>query len=405
MTPHLVRQPIVDRDQNVYGYQLLCAGGIGEMLCRVDGATETTTKSAHSHDLEGLQKLTGGRKCFLSFDRKLLIDQAYRALSAKSTVIEIPRTERVDSELVNACQKLRCRGYALALEDFVVEPQSQPLLEHIDLLKVEFSSLSDDQHCNIVQSAGRYGFAAVAEQVDTQEDFLRARQLGYSYFQGYFYCRPADNSLKQMPASRLQCLRLLKVVSEPLFQFDQVEELVRQDLSLTVRLLKYLNSPSIGLRIKVNSIRQAVGILGQRPLQKWVSVIAVSELSRDKPLVLMTTSLVRAKFCEAIAERAFASSIACNGFLVGMLSLLDAILDQPMSKLLIELPLSESVRAPLLRQESPLSLLMDLSQALEEGDWLWISAVAHQLNVSQDVVFGEYENAVLWAASVTAEMT
>ena len=396
----VIRQPVLDREQAVYGYELLFGSGNDDLLLRLDEEVNTKVALTQISHRTQLERFTDGRTCFISFTRKQLLERAYTSFPPESTVIEIVETEGLDHELVKTCREVRQSGYALALADVVVEPRLQPLLGIIDLLKVEFATLADEQHHEIVKSGSEHGFGIVAQGLQTTDDFVRARQLGCKYFQGNFYCHPTVVNGSRIPTSHVQFLKLLRVVSQPEFDVDQIDELMRQSVSLSVRLLRYLNSSKFGLRTTVSTIRQALGLMGQRPLRNWVSLITVGELSREKPLILMNTSLIRAKFCEAVAQRSLKGTMASEGFLVGMFSLLDAILDQPMAEVLQELALSQSIRDTLLRVESPLRHVLDLAKALEDGNWRSIGALEWQLQIDNEIVFSEYTNAILWASEV-----
>lgn len=401
MNSCLIRQSIVDRDENVVAYKLLARDGTRQFICRIEEPSPANEAIANKNHLTGLHRITDGQKCFIEFNRSLLLENAYTTLDSESTVVEVSESEQFDAELVDACRTVKKKGYALALDDFVDDPWLQPLLEYADLLKVEFPILTAEQHQRIIACAGKYGFVAMAKRIDTQEDFARARELGYTYFQGYYYCRPRSKSISGIPTSQLHYLRLLQVVNAAEFRIDAIEELIKNELSLTVKLLQYLNSPSFALRSTVSSIRQAVTLLGQRPLQKWVSMITVSQLGQSKPLVLLNASLARAKFLEVMGKRVFTDDIAGDCFLVGMLSLLDAILDVPMPEILCNLALAPSIVAPLLGSESPMNQLLDLTRALDEGEWRLISALASQMKIDEDSVFAAYEDAIVWATDVT----
>lgn len=414
LPPVCVRQPVVNRSQEVIGYKVLCKGGTGNLLGRVEktstafariDAPEIPAAAAPSPAFTyDLQKLTNGKKSFVSFERPLLLEQAFLSLDPTTSVVEIAETDHHDAEFINACLGVREAGYAVALNDDMIESQRQPLLEHIDMLDVDFPTVTDEHHDRIIETALRYGFAPVACEVDTQEDFSRAQEFGYQYFRGRYYSKPRSKATNRLLGSQVLYLQLLEVVNSSSFQLDDIERLIRKDVALSVRLLQYLNSAAFSLRSKVTSIRHALGVLGHRPLKKWLSLIALIELSKDKPQVLMTTSLIRARFCETLGEKLMGPHSVGDCFLVGLLSLLDAILDQPMGEVIAGLGLSASIEATLLHQNSPFSPLLDLIQAIEEGDWRWISALAFQLQLQQQQIFVEYENAIHWASDVTGGM-
>jgi c-di-GMP-related signal transduction protein len=400
----LVRQPVLDRDQNTFGYEFLFRSDTVDTTRRVDdGADARKMVSAAGH-LKGLLEIADGRKCFIQFNRRQLLEHFYQSLPPDSTVVEVFETTTLDAEFIQACHDVRRLGYALALDDYVVEPKLQPLLQHINLLKVGLKTVTDEQHEHIVESSKTYGFEVVAENVQTQDDFTNALRLGYTYYQGSFFCEPQLSNSRPLTSSHLHYLRLLQAINQQEFQIDQIESLISQDVALTVKLLQYLNSPGFGMKHEIRSIRQAVGILGHRPLKKWGVLIAVNELSRDRPAVLMSTSLIRAKFCESIGNLVLGNVGASECFLVGILSLLDAILDQQMEVVLQELDVSPEIRDALLKSGSPMRNLLDLVRALEEGDWRWISALVYQLEIKETAVFAEYRSAVIWTCNAVKEL-
>lgn len=403
----LTRQPIVQRDQKLFAYRVMAKSGTSELFGRIDSpesrgvASGLEPKTAVMSDAAiSLQHLSANRPVVLTIDRDQLLNRTWMAMPSDSTILETQAPDQMDSEFIQACMGVRESGYKLILDDFIVDRRAQPLLEHIDMLNVEFPALSDDQHSRIVEAASRYGFSAIADMVDVQEDFDRAVELGYSYCQGRYYCKPRRRVPGKLQPSQVIYLQLLHEVNSPQFSMDDVELLIKQDVALTVRLLQYLNSPAFGLRTAVSSIRHALAVLGQRPLRQWLTLIAVSELSRGKPEILLITSLVRAKFCEVICKSVANDQVAAEAFLTGMLSLLDAILDQPMNEILSSLNLTESIRRSLLDRESSNGVLIDLIQSLEEADWRWMAALAFQMGLDEQLIFSSYETAVIWTTAI-----
>ena len=211
LPPACVRQPVVNRNQDVIGYKVLCKGGTGNLLGRVEKtsgslgridapelATEAAPTQAFTYDL---QKLTNGKKSFVNFERPLLIEQAFLSLDPTTSVVEITETDQHDAEFINACLGVRKAGYTVALDDYVIESQHQPLLEHIDMLDVDFPTVTDEHHDRIIETALRYGFAPVACEVDTQDDFVKAQDFGYQYFRGRYYSKPRRNPINRLLGS------------------------------------------------------------------------------------------------------------------------------------------------------------------------------------------------------------
>ena len=259
--------------------------------------------------------------------------------------------------------------------------------------------LSVEQHHTVLASARTHGYQLLAEKVETPEQYELAMELGYHYFQGYFFCKPQVQSTRRIPKSQMQCLRLLQKVSEPEFDVDEVERLLRSDLALSYKLLRYLNSPLFQRTHPLRSVRHAIITLGQQPLRQWVSLMAVEELSREKPLELIRTSLTRARFCERLGAVLVGIQQTSDCFLLGMFSLLDAILDQPMSDLTRELNLEESLQLALEGGDSPLRPLLDLAVALEVADWERIGLLTARLGITVEEIVDLNLEAIAWSGS------
>ena len=399
MDAFIARQPIFDRQQDVFGYELLFRSGAENFFRPVDGDLATASLIDDAVHLHSVDKLTNGRTCFINFTRNALVDGLYSVLSPASTVVEVLETVELDDELLEACRKLRSLGYRLALDDYIVDPRFEPLLSLINLLKVEFPVLSLEQHHTVLASARTHGYQLLAEKVETPEQYELAMELGYHYFQGYFFCKPQIQSTRRIPKSQMQCLRLLQKVSEPEFDVDEVEKLLRSDLALSYKLLRYLNSPLFQRTHPLRSVRHAIITLGQQPLRQWVSLMAVEELSREKPLELIRTSLTRARFCERLGAVLVGIQQTSDCFLLGMFSLLDAILDQPMSDLTRELNLEESLQLALEGGDSPLRPLLDLAVALEVADWERIGLLTARLGITVEEIVDLNLEAIAWSGS------
>lgn len=396
----LARQPILDQKSQVFGYELLFRSGSENFFSSPNPEFASASVINDSLHLYGLDKLLNGTRCFINFTRKSLLDELYTVLPASQTVIEVLETVIVDDAVVRACRKARDRGYTVALDDYVPNRGFETLLPFVDLIKVEFPALSDPQHAAVLATSRQYGLDLIAEKVELPQDFDKAVELGYQYFQGYFFCRPQMLRARRLPCTLIQQLRLLRLVNDPDFHVDEIERLIRQDVALSYKLLRYLNSPLFQLKNKVESIRHAVTIIGQLHLKQWVLLLTVGDLSTQKPLELMNTCLIRAKFCESIAEQCPGAASADECFVIGLLSLLDAILDQPMEEVVGELALSDNIRDTLLRQNAPQRRLLDLAVAFERGDWNTIGQVIRELSAREESIFTAYRRSVVWANEI-----
>jgi c-di-GMP-related signal transduction protein len=237
----------------------------------------------------------------------------------------------------------------------------------------------------------------LAEKVETEEDFIQGVKLGYSYFQGYFFSKPVVITYKEIPPSRIIQLQLVQEVNREEFDVRQLEEVIKRDVSLSYKLFKYVNSAWFGFRYKIQSIRQAITLLGQGEIRRWVALVTIKDLSQDKPAELLTTAIIRGRLCEQIAHAAGLGKQASAAFVVGMFSLLDALLDRSMEEILAELNLAPSVVQALMGRPTMLGAVLRVAQCYEKADWELLSHLAGVLGIDEEKLPGLYHDATTWA--------
>jgi EAL and modified HD-GYP domain-containing signal transduction protein len=246
------------------------------------------------------------------------------------------------------------------------------------------------------------GLHLLAEKVQTQAELEQARALGYSYFQGYFFSKPTMVAGRDIPGSKLNYVRLLESVSAPELAFDKVELILKQEPSLVYKLLRYLNSALLALRTEIHGITQALSLIGEKEFRRWVSIVAIVSMADDKPPELIRTALTRAYFCEEISRLIQMTPQASDLFLLGLLSLTDAILDMPMSHVLAHLPLSAEITTALSGGANRFRDVYETLLAYEQADWQKLSSLASKIGVAEDCVPDCYLTAANRAAMVIA---
>jgi c-di-GMP-related signal transduction protein len=280
------------------------------------------------------------------FDEASLRRGAARLLPPDRVIIEILENVAPTEEVVELCKDLCKAGYVLELDDFIGHGKWDVLIPLIKFLKVDFRAANSDTRREITQRFRGRGIQMLAEKVETQADLQEARSMGYTYFQGFFFCKPSMVAARDIPA-KLNCLRILEAVALSPFSDDAVEGLLKNDPSLVYKLLRYLNSPLLGLRGEVRSICDAISLLGENEFRRWVSILAIVEMAADKPPELIRTALTRGFFCEAISHPIGIPAQSSDLLLMGLLSVTDAILDRPIGEILSNLPVSAEVRTAL----------------------------------------------------------
>jgi EAL and modified HD-GYP domain-containing signal transduction protein len=349
--------------------------------------------------------LLRGKPAFINFDRELLLGDWTTLLPPDKAVIEILESVPADQEVLSACEQLRRQGYVLALDDCLDDERTLKFAPFVDILKVDFQQTSAAQQQGIARKYQRLQRKMVAEKVETEQEFRKARQFGYDYFQGYFFARPTVLEASRIPASQVNGLRLIKQVQREEMDFRAIEELIRHDVSFSHSLLKYLNSAAFHWARPVESVRQGLLLLGSDEIRKWAWMAGLSGLSRGRPPVLIAQVLMRGRFCEGIARSAKLPLGDADAFLLGMFSLLDAILQRPLAGILDDLNIASSLRNALLGvapEGDSLSSILRIAKACEVGDWKTVEGATVSLGISAEALSSCYLESLDWVESISA---
>lgn len=394
----VARQPIFDRYRHVYGYELLFRSGLTNAFSATDGDRASIKVIADSFLRFGIQKMTGGRRAFINFTRDTLVKGYATLLPKDVVVVEILENVEQDVEVFDACRELKQLGYMIALDDFVCDDWSNPLVRFADVIKVDFRATTGKARADLPEAMGYRKIKALAEKVETRAEFDEAIALGYAYLQGYFFSKPLVLSGRDVPGFKLRYLEILKEINRPSLDFPQIEEIIKREPSLTYKLMTYINSVAFSFRNRITSVRQALSLLGEDAVKKWASVAALAGLAQDQPAELVVSSLVRGRFCELIAPSAKLEERGGELFLMGLFSLLDAITGRPMSEVLADLPLADDVKLALLGNRTRLFDVLSCLIAYERGEWDTFSLYAGKLRLDEAGVARVYLDAVAWGS-------
>lgn len=396
----IARQPIFDAKKRVSAYELLFRGGL-QNFCPPGDSDSAATQTIRAAWLTfGLPALIGHKKAFTNFTRDLLVAGHGQALPAESTVIELLETIDGDPDVLAACRDLKGKGYTIALDDFVYRPALDPLIALADIIKIGFRDSDPAEQVEHVRRVAPHGPKLLAEMVETHEEHGLATSLGFAYFQGYFFCKPEIVKGRALSGTRLTYLRLLQCVTKPDFDINELVSIIGIDVSVTHCLIKYLGSAAFGFRAEVRDIRHALVLLGREQTRRFVSLVALGEMGSHKPAEILVTAAARAKFCEIVGNDLGLADRRPELFLMGALSLVDAMLDQPMSQVLAELPLANDLEQALLGRSSPLRPALEFIERYERGDWAACARLEASTGVSAIRAYAHYREAVSWATSV-----
>jgi c-di-GMP-related signal transduction protein len=340
-------------------------------------------------------------KSFISCTQDLLIKGGITLLPPQQTVVAVLGSVPPTDVVIAACERLRKAGYTIALDDYVANDLREPLTSLSNIIKVDFERTTPSQRADLVKHYGASHRHMLAEKVETREQFDKALHDGFAYFQGYFFQRPEVLKTREIPANQLNYLRMLKAVSRDEMDIRELETLIKSEASVLYRLPRYLNSPMFGMRNEIRSIRHALAILGEREIRRWIRLVALVSAGQTKTSDLLLSALVRARFCELISAKV--PRKGSDSFLVGMLSLMDAILETPMTEVLENIALDQETKSVLSGAGGRLEPIYNLMLAQESGDRGKTKASAAHLHIVESEAGEMWWQAMLWAGKVSNE--
>ena len=397
---YVARQPILTVDEKVYGYELLFRDGIENHFRETD-ADSASRRTLDTSLQIGLKFLCDSRRGFVNCTREILLKDYMTLLPPELAVAEVLESVPVDDLVISALKRLKQSGYLVALDDFVFNDARESLTEFADIIKVDIRQTAPEHYAAMVTKYRSHFRHLLAEKVETREEFTATKKAGFTYFQGYFFRRPEVLQAKEIPASRLNYLRLLSAVSQPELNPREFENIIKHEVSICYRLLRYLNSAAFGIQNEVHSVRHALALLGEREVRRWVRLVATLAIGENRSSELVTTAMVRARFCELLAPRVPHGE--SDLFLMGMLSMVDAILEIPMSSVLEAIPLDQETKAVLLGAPSKLRPLYDLILARESGDWKITASCSQKLGLTESDVAEAFWQSMQWARQVSSQ--
>ena len=394
--PLLARQPIFNGNMQVVAYELLCRNNDLKFITSTDGDAASSQVLLNAFTELSIEQVVGKHKAYVNFTRTLL--DSPPPFNRQELVIEVLEGQQIDASMLHSLKLLREQGYTIALDDFELDENSESLVAYADIIKLDVLSLSPKQLHYHIDYLKPFGITLVAEKVETYEMFEQCKALGFDLFQGYFLAKPRVITGRKISENKQSVLQLLSALHDPDIAIDKIERMIARDTLLSFKLLRLVNSAAFGLRRNVDSLRQAIMLLGLGKLKNWVNLLALSNLS-GKPHELSVAALTRARMCEMISTQLKQQSRPDTSFTVGLLSTLDAFLDMPLDELLRNLSLSEALNQAMLAHAGPEGMVLQLVQAHEQGHWQEIDwAHLETLGLTPEILAEIYVNSLHWVA-------
>lgn len=398
MDVFVARQPIFNKHKKIYAYELLFRTGMSNAFPDFDGDTATSSLLSSSFFTVGIEKISGGKVAFINFTEELLLQGTPTMFPPENIMVEILEDVTPSAEINEACKSLIAKGYDIALDDFVFSKEWLPLVKEAKIIKIDFMLSSVEEIEQIVAAVVPYGCKLLAEKVETYDEFQLALRMGFEYFQGYFFAKPEILKNKDISSSQLTLLQLITEINKAEFDPRTLEKLINQDVSVSFKLLKYLNSAYYSRVSPISSIIQAIAYLGERGVRQFVSLIATSKLSETKPDELIRTSIIRARFLEQMADSLDRKN-ASDYFMLGLFSCVDAMLDNSMEYLMEQLPLNSDVKDALVSRSGKMFPFLRSIECYELGDFSRFADIIQELDIEPEKITEFYLDAVSWADS------
>ncbi|MBY0588512.1 HDOD domain-containing protein [bacterium] len=395
----IARQPIFDKNINVYGYELLFRDGQSNSANVTDNDTATQNTLINALVEFGLNDLIGNYRGFINLGPQHVFGDFPFTEYRDRLVLEILESIPIDASLVRAATKLKSQGYLIALDDVFVRPETELLFPIVDIVKIDLTLIPRDDLARQMAILKKFpNLKVLAEKVEEPETYKQCRDLGCEYFQGYFFARPKTVVGKKIPESRIAVLRLIAELQNPNVSVAEIERLIKQDASLSYKLLKYINSAMTGVAQQINNVRQAITLLGLSRIRVLATMLGLAH-GNDKPHELLVTALVRARTCELVATRMRLTDPS-SLFVVGLFSLLDAMLDQPLDLLMKQLPLAEPIRQAILAHQGEMGKILNEVTAFEQGDWTTLQQDPAAMRRTRE----SYMEGLRWTAALQPDL-
>ncbi|OEF04215.1 EAL and HDOD domain-containing protein [Vibrio genomosp. F10] len=400
---YVARQPILNAKRQTLGYELLFRDGENNAFpAHIESNRATYRLIVENFLAIGTNPSIESSRCFINFPYQSLIRRLPLMLPKDKVVIEVLETCQPTEELLTAIKELHQQGYLIALDDFVYHNEWRSFLPYVQIVKIDIMAVGMANACIMLKNlkARNSRLRFLAERVETREEFMTTRSAGFTLFQGYFFSKPELVKQRYISPDQVVAMQLFQEVCKQDVDFDKVERIIAQDAQLSYKLLKFVNSMSDRLSVPISSFRQALLYLGQDKLKSFVSLTVASFISRSKPQELSKLSLQRAQFCLLMSPNPIFSTHRDQAFLIGLFSLLDALLDLSLGDLMEQLPLSDSIKSILLERSGPFGSLLQLEECFERADWQGLQSFCNALDLNLQEVVSALSSAQKWSQQV-----
>lgn len=395
---YAARQPILDVNKKLYAYELLFRDSIDNVFPEIDGDEATSKMIEASKFNMGISDFTGSKPAFINFTLETLKQGYPEMLTNEEVVIEILETVKPGKKLLGICKDLHSKGYTIALDDYEHQSVWSHFYPYIKIIKIDIQQTNFKETQQVIEAIKNHPhIELLAEKVETYQEYDQALQLGFKYFQGFFFAKPEMVKTKNLSPSQLAMAELLYETSKPDLDLTSITSIFERDVSLSYKLLRYANSAMFRRHSEISTIKQALVILGSSELKRFLGLMFAVTANPDKPTELIKLAMTRAKFCELVAEDLNAQIDDSIAFLTGLLSMIDAILDEELAVVLDKLPLANEIKEPLLTRKGVMAAIIKLVEFIEHAQWEKTNFIMDKLKLDKEQAVKHYNEALAWA--------
>lgn len=395
---YIARQPILNKDKQTVGYELLFRDGPKNTFPEID-PEQATSRLLSDHFLSTHYATLGDKLGFVNFPYQSLLNKVPTLFPAESLVVEILEDCPPTPELLAAVKEMHELGYTIALDDFVPSKEWKTFLPYVSIIKFDIRAVPIPKAQMFMDRLAGSNIAFLAEKVENYDEFAQALKAGFDYFQGYFFSKPEMIQRKSLEPAFMTVIQLLTEIAQPELDYQKIESLITKDVTMSYKLLTYVNSSSL-VQNKIQSFKQALAYLGEEKLRKFISLVAIASTQDDKPEYLYGLSIQRARYCELLIRKQPEQVGMGQAFLVGMFSLLDSLLDRPIDQIVNEIPVDETIKLALIKGEGILGRLLSLVIAYEQAEWSKVQSLCTELKLERSAMSECYDQSVKWTAEL-----
>ncbi len=399
---HATRQPIFDVNKNLYGYELLFKDSLNHVFPSINTNEATSTVIETNKFNVSISEFTANKPAFIKFTLDTITQGYPQMLTTEEVVVEIVEAIKPGKRLLAACKELHEKGYNLTLDNYVHQNVWGYFYPYISIIKIDLLKTSSNEINEIKQAIVKFPkIKLLAENVETHELYQQALAHGFELFQGYFFAKPEKIENKSLSPSQVAMAELLYESSKPELDLMSITHVFERDVTLSYKLLRYVNSSIFMRQSEISSIKQALVSLGLVELKRFIGLLFAVCVNPDKPSELINSSMARAKFCELVTPNINSPVNTSVSFLIGLLSMIDAILDEDLDIILAKLPLAQEITAPLLTKKGTMAVIIKLVEFIEQAQWAKTTIVMEKLGLKKENVIEYYHQALIWADEQT----